>query len=114
MLVGAVLAPERADDPELREGRRAPEHRHQSVVLVGGQPVLGDERRRDGRIAGPRLDRARRSGHAAGFFGGVAGAFGTLGTLSGATGAEPRRASDAGIILGELLLPVYRRAGERK
>src|ERR1043166_1626748 len=117
MLVGAVLAPQCADDTELGECRDTSEHRDQQVVLPGSESVLGDEGRRDGRIAGPGLDRARGSGHAAGFFGGGAAAFGgvggTFGSLTGAGGAAPRRASDAGIIFGALLLRVYRRAGER-
>ena len=52
VLVGAVLAPQRAHDAQLGERRRAAEHRRQALVLLGGQPVLGDERGSDDRIAG--------------------------------------------------------------
>ena len=51
MLVRAVLAPERADDPELREGRLASEHGDETIVLVAGETMFGDERRSDLRIA---------------------------------------------------------------
>src|ERR1035437_11136384 len=52
MFVRAVLAPQRAHDPEFGERRRAAQHLHQPVVLVPREPVLGDERRRNGGIAG--------------------------------------------------------------
>src|SRR6185369_11279905 len=51
VLVGAMLAPERADDPELREGRLAAEHVDEAVVLAEREPVLGDERGGDLRVA---------------------------------------------------------------
>src|SRR4029078_1608723 len=38
VLVRAVLAPERADDPELGEGRLATEHVDEAVVLAEGEP----------------------------------------------------------------------------
>src|SRR5438309_1350002 len=68
MLVRAVLAPQGADDPQLGEGRRPPEHGDHAVVLVGREAVLGDECRRDGGIA-----RSGGNGHQ-GFLSG-AGAF---------------------------------------
>jgi hypothetical protein len=52
VLVRAVLVPEGADDAELGEGRFAAEHRDETLVLFGGQPVLGDQRRSDARVAG--------------------------------------------------------------
>jgi hypothetical protein len=55
VLVRAVLVPERAHDSELREGRRATEQRDQSRKFVLGQSMLGDERRRDDRVAGAGL-----------------------------------------------------------
>ena len=51
MLVRAVLASERANNPELREGRRASEHGDETVVLVAGETMFGDERRSDLGIA---------------------------------------------------------------
>ena len=56
VLVRAVLAPQRADDPQLGEGRRAAKHRHQPVVLLGVEAVLRHERRGDRRITGARRD----------------------------------------------------------
>ena len=69
MLVRAVLAPQRADDAELGERRRAAEHGDEPIVLVGREPVLGDERRRDGGIAG-----SGRDGHGGPGRGGCPGA----------------------------------------
>src|SRR5437867_11718299 len=54
MLVGAVLAPECADDAQLGEGRRPSEHSLDALVLLSCQTMLGDERRRDCRITGAR------------------------------------------------------------
>jgi hypothetical protein len=56
MLVRAVLAPQRADDAQLSEGRLAPQHVDESAILVRRESVFGDERRGDGGIAGTRLD----------------------------------------------------------
>lgn len=58
MLVGAVLAPQCAHDAELGEGRRPPDHPDKSLVLVGSESVLGDERGGDRRVA-----RARANSH---------------------------------------------------
>jgi hypothetical protein len=58
-----VLAPERADDAELGEGRLAPEHRDEYLVFVLRETVLGHQCRRDDRVARPRLD-AHRQGAA--------------------------------------------------
>jgi hypothetical protein len=52
VLVRAVLVPQRADHAELGERGRAPEHVDEPLVLVLGEPVLGDEGGRDLRIAG--------------------------------------------------------------
>src|SRR3954471_19621167 len=51
MLVRAVLAPQRADDSQLSECRRAAEHVHELLIFVGGEPVLGNERGGYDRIA---------------------------------------------------------------
>src|SRR4029077_9058627 len=56
MLVRAVLAPQRADDAQLSEGRLAPQHVDESAILVRRESVFGDECRSDGGIAGTRLD----------------------------------------------------------
>ena len=54
VLVGAVLAPECADDAQLGEGRRPSEHLLDALVFLDCQTMLGDERRRDRRITGAR------------------------------------------------------------
>src|SRR5690349_5526032 len=51
MLVGAVLTPERTDDPQLGERRLAAKHVDETIVLAEGEPVLGDERGGDLRVA---------------------------------------------------------------
>src|SRR3954470_19858002 len=61
MLVRAVLAPQRADDAKLRERRRASKHIDELLVLEVRQAVLGDQRRRDGGIAGTWKNFGRRS-----------------------------------------------------
>src|SRR5215210_3909089 len=50
MLVGAVLTPESADDPQLGERGRAPEHGDQTLVLLLVDPMFRDERRGDSGI----------------------------------------------------------------
>jgi hypothetical protein len=42
VFVGAMLAPQRADDAEFRESGLAREHRHYSIVFLGGDTVLCD------------------------------------------------------------------------
>src|SRR6185312_10067594 len=95
VLVRAVLAPQRADDAELREGRLAAEHGDETLVLVGGESMLGDERRRDERIAGPGFDPVVKLHQSVGFLGGGGGDDGDV----------PRLASAAVIMCGELLVP---------
>src|SRR6476646_455296 len=56
MLVGAVLAPQRADDPQLGEGGLAAQHGKEALILVGGDAMFGDECRSDAGIAGARSD----------------------------------------------------------
>src|SRR5262249_47947038 len=57
-LVGAVLGPHHGEDPELREGGRAPEDREDLGVLGVREPVLGGEREIDRRLAAARAHRA--------------------------------------------------------
>src|SRR2546426_1147352 len=51
MLVGAVLAPQGGEHAQLREGRRAAEHRLDAAVLCGGGIVGAGQRGRDRRGA---------------------------------------------------------------
>ena len=102
MLVRTVLAPERGDDAELCERGLAAKHIEQLLVLVSSQPMLGDERRRDRRIARTGfdvLDALSVLLHVGGFFRTA------LGTASGAARDVARRASFMEIIVGELLVP---------
>src|SRR6185503_868537 len=54
MLVRAMLAPQCADDAELRERRLPAKHLPDPVVFLVRQSVLGHERRSDDRIARSR------------------------------------------------------------
>ena len=80
--VGAVLAPHHREDAELDQVRRAAEDLQDALVLVGLEPVLGDDLRRDRRrscqgleqgaeqrqavaAAEQRVDRALGMGHQA-------------------------------------------------
>src|SRR5690242_928901 len=56
MLVGAVLAPQRADNPQLSEGGLAPQHGDETLILVGGDTMFGNEGRSDAGIAWARGD----------------------------------------------------------
>ena len=69
MLVRAVLAPERRDDAELRKGRLSAEETNNALILVRRESMLGDERRRDDRITGTRLDWHQCGAAAESFFG---------------------------------------------
>src|SRR5207245_9832953 len=62
MLVGAVLAPQGGEHAQLREGRRAAEHRLDAAVLCGGEIVVADQRGRDRRVARERRRRRHGSG----------------------------------------------------
>src|SRR5689334_13532156 len=106
MFVRAVIAPQRAYDSQLGEGRLATQHIDESPELVRRQSVFGDERRRDERIAGPRLDLRSSKCHVPGFFGGVLSGVPDDGALL--------RASTAEIMRGELLVPLNLRARDRK
>jgi len=106
MLVGAVLAPQRADDAKLGEGRVAPEHGNEALVFFRREPVLADERGRDDRIAGARFDGFQTLGHC-----GASGFFGDTGVFSSPV-LEPFRASASLIMCGELLVPEYLRAAD--
>ncbi len=55
MLVGAVLAPQRAHDSQLGKCRRASKHSHQPLEFLLRQAVLRDERGSNDRIAGSSL-----------------------------------------------------------
>ena len=46
-----MLAPQRTHDAQLRERRPSAKHGNEAIELVGGEPVLGDERRGNGRVA---------------------------------------------------------------
>ena len=54
-----MLAPQRTDDAQFGERRGAAEQAEQLLVLERRDPVLGDERWRDDRIA--RAGRGRRN-----------------------------------------------------
>src|SRR4029079_193843 len=58
VLIGAVLAPQRAHDTQLGERRLATEHVDEPLIFLGRETVLGDER---GRYA--RITRSRRGSH---------------------------------------------------
>ena len=69
VFVGAVLAPQRRDDAELRKGRLPAEQTNDALILVRRESMLGDERRRDDRITGTRLDWHQCGAAAESFFG---------------------------------------------
>src|SRR5437868_958738 len=126
MLVGAVLAPKRADDPELGERRLTAEHVEETLVLAEGQPVLGDERGGDLWVAwaggnghGVRVAGVLEgAGAIVGGFEGIDGraSFGVSGGVMrvvpvlervGGSFAPPRSAASFSEIgMGELLVPV--------
>ena len=65
VLVGAVLAPERADDPQLGEGGGALEHPLQTAILIHREAMFGDEGRCDRRITGAGTGTGRSRGRGA-------------------------------------------------
>src|ERR1035437_512754 len=110
MLVGAVFAPQGADDPEFGKRRRAAHHLHQPVVLVPREPVLGDERRRNSGIAGAGKWRQGFFVCAGVDFLLVSAAFGSCKALVLFPFAT---AAAAGTGAGDELFPVYLRRDER-